>query len=471
MSVLSSLYLLVILQCFAVNPAESFQHSVYKLQGKETIELSLSRNNFRSDSTSLYSENSSNSNEDRSSAGGLMSLGDSLKSQLASAFSALDESDQYDAVLTGLCAKVIDNPTMDPDQVVVALQDPIQLMQEMNDRRIKAGSRSLMALIDASVTAQDTKIVSQVLSLGARNGRIMRFGNLQAEITPLPTSRSSKVRCPDGKTRTREERLESLPDVPTDNRALEVSSALTVATVVGFCGTVNVLGMDEISPFTNFVWFLIVTVGTLDNFYDIIKFGVKTIAQDKVGKLPEELPLSLGSGKVTGNVVKGFNRLLKVDTERECECEAASFFAAYSLGLPCFSFRPNALEAAVLAAESAQSDNDLDPLLTNNGILKVLVWLMAPVAMEHLKHPELIQSDPREAEGFLARLERSDLIDNSYLWWLEEGPEEKMDMLKWAYTEADLLIRSNMGMVTEISQRLTGGAATVADCVAVNEEW
>jgi hypothetical protein len=35
---------------------------------------------------------------------------------------------------------------------------------------------------------------------------------------------------------------------------------------------------------------------------------------------------------------------MNVDTERECECEAAAFFAAYSLGLPCFAFRPNALE-------------------------------------------------------------------------------------------------------------------------------
>lgn len=75
-------------------------------------------------------------------------MGDSLKSQLASAFSALDESDQYDAVLTGLCAKILDQPSDDLSQVTEALQDPIQLMEEMNARRIKAGSRSLMALID-----------------------------------------------------------------------------------------------------------------------------------------------------------------------------------------------------------------------------------------------------------------------------------------------------------------------------------
>ena len=80
-----------------------------------------------------------------------MSMGNSIRSQLASAFSALDESDQYDAVLTGLCAKILDKPSDDLNQVAVALQDPIQLMEEMNSRRIKAWSRSLMALIDVRV--------------------------------------------------------------------------------------------------------------------------------------------------------------------------------------------------------------------------------------------------------------------------------------------------------------------------------
>jgi hypothetical protein len=71
------------------------------------------------------------------------------KSRLASAFAALDESDQYDAVLTGLCAKILDDaPDADAKE---ALQDPIKLMQEMNARRVKASGRSLMALIDVSI--------------------------------------------------------------------------------------------------------------------------------------------------------------------------------------------------------------------------------------------------------------------------------------------------------------------------------
>lgn len=74
------------------------------------------------------------------------------KSRLASAFAALDETDQYDAVLTGLCAKILDDPT--DEEAMAALQDPIKLMQEMNARRVKASGRSLMALIDVSVNCE-----------------------------------------------------------------------------------------------------------------------------------------------------------------------------------------------------------------------------------------------------------------------------------------------------------------------------
>jgi len=312
--------------------------------------------------------------------------------------------------------------------------------------------------------------MARVMSLGRKNGGVSQYGNLQGELIPMPVSPLSKVRCPDGSTKTRYERLQSVAEIPTDDRVFEVTSALAVSGLIGFCGTVNVLDLDAISPFTTIVWVLILTVGLTDNFYDLAKFGVKTFAKDKLGDLPEELPLGIGSGTISGTVVKGFNRLLKVDTERECECEAAAFYVAYTLGLPAFSFRPNALEAAVLVAESTQNDNQLAPLLSNNGIMKVLVWLMAPAAMESLKYPELIQSDPREADGFLTRLENSNLVNKEELWWMGDD-QERNDLLKWAYTEADLMIRRNMDAVAQISQRLTGGAATVADCVAAVEDW
>ena len=83
-------------------------------------------------------------------AEGLVAAGSSLQSQLASAFSNLDESDQYDAVLTGLCAKILDEPSLSGDDVIIALKDSINLLEEMNSRRVSASSRSLMALVDVS---------------------------------------------------------------------------------------------------------------------------------------------------------------------------------------------------------------------------------------------------------------------------------------------------------------------------------
>lgn len=82
-----------------------------------------------------------------SAEGGLVSVASQdNKSRLASAFAALDETEQYDAVLTGLCAKILDDNT--DDKTRAALKDPIKLMQEMNARRVTASGRSLMALID-----------------------------------------------------------------------------------------------------------------------------------------------------------------------------------------------------------------------------------------------------------------------------------------------------------------------------------
>ena len=84
-------------------------------------------------------------------------------SLLASAFEALNDDDKYDAVLTGLCSKILDGKleltpqqigkeaTLTPSQLSLEkLKDPIRLVEEMNQRGVKASGRSLMALIDVS---------------------------------------------------------------------------------------------------------------------------------------------------------------------------------------------------------------------------------------------------------------------------------------------------------------------------------
>lgn len=339
---------------------------------------------------------------------------------------------------------------------------------------------SLSCELQSAVKTQDAATMARAISLGRRNSGILEYGARQADVMDLPSSPTTRVRCPDGQTKTRAERLAVVSDIPVDERATEVASALAVAGLAGGCEVTNLAHMDDIAPGANLLLSLIVTVGLVDNFYDIIKsasaFAVNQIGKDQTKSfdLPakDSLPLGLGSGQVTGQVVRGLTRLVTIDPRREALCEAAALFTAYSLGLPCFAFRSNALEASVLAVESRDSE-DMDPLLSSNGITRLLVWLMAPVAAESAQFPVCIISDPREAEGFLERLES--VADNSPsvaagLWWLED-PIERDDLLKWAYTEADLLIRTNRKVVDRLAERLEGGAATVGDCVALLEGW
>mmetsp|Transcript_29187 Transcript_29187/g.33511 ORF Transcript_29187/g.33511 Transcript_29187/m.33511 type:complete len:519 (-) Transcript_29187:182-1738(-) len=423
-------------------------------------------------------------------------------SLLESAFDAMDDIDKYDAVLTGICSKILDgqvssggpqqiaiDATLTPTQLAMnKMNDPIRLMEEMNSRKVKASSRSLMGLIDAASTTSDSRTIAKTLSLISKNGSLKFYGSLQSSINALPPTPNSKI----PKSRmTRAERLATLPEVPMDERGKEVSAALATMSIVGisfiFQGVGNGLGLDELAFYTSLLSSGILGVLFLDNFFDVIKSFGSFIVKMNSEKIPdavknvnapdkEDMPLELGSGKITGTIVKGLTRLWSVDTERDCQCEAAAFYTAYSLGLPCFSFRPNALEAAVLVFESDKDDGNykLDSLLSDTGIMKMLIWLMAPIAIESSLHPQLITSDPREARGFLMRLKEKaalfdaeDAIDNL----LQNGDQEMEDLLKWSYAEADSILRQNSGVVNDLTQRLIGGASTIGDCVSVLEEW
>jgi hypothetical protein len=135
----------VVLSLFLGHAAWSFQ---YGSVGSSSFHGAGS-SRLRSSTVARHAASSSEENSG-SPAQGLVAMGSSLQSQLASAFSQLEESDQYDAILTGLCAKILDDSSMKGQDVVVALQDSIQLLEEMNSRRVVAGSRSIMALVDVS---------------------------------------------------------------------------------------------------------------------------------------------------------------------------------------------------------------------------------------------------------------------------------------------------------------------------------
>lgn len=95
------------------------------------------------------------SNDDGDTGAGTTSsilLETDAKSRLFESFAALSMADQYDAVLTGLCAKILDSNDAKEATVIAALKEPMDLLNEMNQKRIEASPRSIMALIDVCVT-------------------------------------------------------------------------------------------------------------------------------------------------------------------------------------------------------------------------------------------------------------------------------------------------------------------------------
>jgi hypothetical protein len=333
------------------------------------------------------------------------------------------------------------------------------------------------------VKLQDASIMADMISDGLRNRALTQYGNQQTDITLFPSSRYTKVRLPDGSTQTYPERLKNVPDIPSDDRVIEIANAIAFTTVLVGCELVNWWGPEDFRLVANSIVSLAMLTVVLDNFYDVLTnvlgFVWKQNDITKRWELPEKenLPLGLGTGQATGSIVRGWTRLFSVHPEREAQCEAAALYAGYVLGVPCFAFQPNAYEASVLVVESYNNNNNneenkADILLSLSGILRILIWLYAPVAMENSKYPQLVVSDPREAAGFLQRLEEyyaSTDPGRVVLFWDDE--ESKADLLKWAYTEADILLRRNKAPITEIANRLTGGAATIADCVAVIENF
>jgi len=342
--------------------------------------------------------------------------------------------------------------------------------------------------LQATALTSDARIMAKVISLIIKNGSIRNYGSLQSSINLFPRSSSYSMNF----NNQEQQRLESLPPVPDDERAAEVSQAAIFSGVIATCIGINIFGGLfglENNGWTNLILGVAITTVVVDNFFDVIVMGGSTVAKMNEDKLPEsaknlnapkkeDMPLGIGTGSLTGSVVRGLGRLLSDNTERDCQCEAASVFAAYSLALPCFAFQPNALEGAALVLESMGGENynegdefnlqgSMDSLASDVGLLKVLIWLMAPVAMELSKYPQLMASEPREAAGLLERLSRKQILDGI----LPEDDEQRDIYIRWALAEADQLLRNNAKSVDQLSEALAGGAATVGDCVAILEGW
>eukprot|EP00549_Striatella_unipunctata_P008448 CAMPEP_0118714294 /NCGR_PEP_ID=MMETSP0800-20121206/26103_1 /TAXON_ID=210618 ORGANISM="Striatella unipunctata, Strain CCMP2910" /NCGR_SAMPLE_ID=MMETSP0800 /ASSEMBLY_ACC=CAM_ASM_000638 /LENGTH=462 /DNA_ID=CAMNT_0006620063 /DNA_START=445 /DNA_END=1833 /DNA_ORIENTATION=- len=403
------------------------------------------------------------------------SSGGKISSSLAEVFEGLSEEDRYDAVLTGLCARILDNEN---EVNTTSIEDPIQLLDEMNGRNVMASPRGIMALIDVIAKVEDPGAMSEVLNKCISNGAIQSYGSMQPDVnflgTPQPTQSKKKNFWNFGgssQEESNQDEPDSLSPVYTlDDRDTEISGALATSTVIFiflFSNFFHKNDWSEVTLGSDVLVFGGLVFGVLDavdglvpsqlvNAIDSLKKDNDNIKVPSVSSI-----LGVEKGYISSTVLKGYKRLLSQSLERECQCDAAAFYIAYNLGLPFFAFRPNSLEAATWSVA-----NDRISLVD---ISKTLLWIMAPVAFESRKYPQMIVSDPREASSFLARLLKQ--VEDNDNDDIPTSDEEQQKLLNWAFIEAGRLLDENKNACRRLTERLVGGSATVGECVSVIEGW
>jgi len=301
--------------------------------------------------------------------------------------------------------------------------------------------RAASSMIDAAASQEDTKLLTKVFQLLQRNPSrlITQYGTRVPQIQYLPTS-----------TTQIQTRLKDAPFVPSDDRVKEVTSVLALLTLASTC-----LILD--GPVPNLLLFSLTCIVILDNFSDVLKLALSKQDFFKLPELQLQLPvhIPLGTGELTKDAIAGWTRLFTQDSERNSQTEAAAFYLGYVLGLPCFAFQPVAKEALTMELECSDSDS-LEELQ------RMLMWLYAPVSYEYSLHAQMMSSDPREADSYLQKQKQRQRFD--------AGIDEN-DFKRWAYAECESLWRKDVTCVREVSEGFASGVSTVADVVAIIEQW
>jgi len=174
-------------------------------------------------------------------------------------------------------------------------------------------------------------------------------------------------------------------------------------------------------------------------------------------------------GRFSGVVSRGLSRLFERDIQRECAAESSSFLLGYLLGLPCLAFSPTAYQPLDMVAASAEPLSELTQGGAPRLLDRLLIWLMAPVAVESLLYKETLQSDPALPLRLLQAARRREAtlgIDPNQGGWSAEEDEARA---KWALAEARTLLKRYSGLREQLQERMVSGVSA-GDCVLLIEE-
>jgi len=154
--------------------------------------------------------------------------------------------------------------------------------------------------------------------------------------------------------------------------------------------------------------------------------------------------------------------------QRECTVESASFLLGYLLGLPCCPFAPTVykpLDMLATSGDAIAADVGAPPRLVD----RVLIWLLAPAAVETTVYREMLQSEPSLAQDFLEAARRREAslgVDVQDGGWRAEEDEARV---RWAYAEARKLLQRYSGVREALQERMATGVSA-GECVVLIED-
>jgi hypothetical protein len=390
----------------------------------------------------------------------------------------LSDLDKYNLLLQSYANNILDNNDKNKNN-----NDDYNAMEilynEMIKRSLKPTIKSTEFLINSCATFTNSVKLGRSLQLSKASGNLKVFGAANSIITtPVTSKQQTKL-------------MGSLSVLPYDNRDQEVLFAGSIAGI----GLVY-LGLQFLAIFN-------------DDLHPIATLLACTSA------LIVSFDLFSRESKGVKAAIAGFDRLVLRDNEREMHCDGAAFLVGYLLGLPCFPFRPDTIEALKLIRDNPESLDiykqplalgkikgsvsnkqitdivkdgnpifDLPPLPNNNnnneiiGLGRVLVWLMAPVAAENMKYGKLVISDPRKAKNVVNILynikktadEKNVKDIDKYIIKVPITEEDRDVLLQWAYYEAEALIKQYGDILEAVCDYLNTGTSSVGECVTLLEE-
>lgn len=196
------------------------------------------------------------------------------------------------------------------------LMDMIEnLCSEMITKSLPPNKRTIRYMIDAAASFSSSARLGKTLQLGKAGGALKAFGLSVSQLTaPLYSAANTKFMTSN--------------KIPQDDRDVQIISFGAIASF-------------------SVLWILLEVVGFVDS--DVHPWATLF---GSTGALIAVYDLSVNKGSWFQNALSGFDRLALRDNEREAFCDGSSLLSGYLLGLPCFCYQPEVVEALKLLRDN-----------------------------------------------------------------------------------------------------------------------